>query len=191
MEKGIRKMGKSGLNLFSHYSSGLTLVEMMVVIGIIGVILALAIPNFAAMQRRARINAAAQELAQDLRQIRERALSTGIRHIITFDIPNRKYIVTYVVDTTTVQKDYLLAQTTGGHIVFGAIPGAIGHPPEGSLPAPGNGGVDFPGNTLIIDGRGGATNGVIYLTDNKESYAIGINTLGRVKVYRYANNNWY
>jgi len=191
MQRGISKRRRQELNLFSRCSSGLTLVEMMVVIGIIGVIIALAIPNFAAMQRRARMNAAAQELAQDLRQIRERALSTGIRHIITFDIPNRKYIVTYVVDTTTVQKDYLLAQTTGGHIVFGAIPGATGHPPEGSLPAPGNGGVDFPGNTLIIDGRGGATNGVIYLTDNKESYAIGINTLGRVKVYRYANNNWF
>ncbi|MCX7994891.1 MAG: prepilin-type N-terminal cleavage/methylation domain-containing protein [candidate division WOR-3 bacterium] len=175
---------------YTEGKKGFTLVEMMVVIGIIGVIIALAVPNFAGMQRRARIKAAAQTLAQDLRQIRERALSKGIRHVITFDIPNRRYIVTYAQDTSIVQKNYLLGQTTGGNIIFGAIPGVTGRPPEGSLPAPGNGGIDFPGNTLIIDARGGATKGVIYITDRRESYAVGINTLGKVRVYRYGNNRW-
>ncbi|MEO0123569.1 MAG: GspH/FimT family pseudopilin [candidate division WOR-3 bacterium] len=177
-------------NIKKHLSKGMTLVELMVVIGIIGVIIALAVPNFSSMQRKARIKAAAQTIAQDLRQIRERALSTGVRHIITFDLPNRKYIISYVQDTTTWQKNYLLGQTTGGNIQFGAVSGATGHPPEGSLPAPGNGGIDFPGNTLIIDARGGATSGVIYITDNHESYAIGINTLGKVRVYKYGNNSW-
>ncbi|MEO0161090.1 MAG: GspH/FimT family pseudopilin [candidate division WOR-3 bacterium] len=170
--------------------NGFTLIEMMVVIGIIGVIIALAVPNFAEMQRRARIKAAAQTLAQDLRQIRERALSTGMRHIIIFDTPNRRYTVIYHQDTSIVHKDYILGQTTGGNIRFGAVPGASGHPPEGSLPAPGNGGIDFPSNTLIIDARGGATSGVIYITDNRESYAVGINTLGKVRVYKYGNNQW-
>ncbi|MGQ9464293.1 MAG: pilus assembly FimT family protein [bacterium] len=170
---------------------GFTLIEMMVVIGIIGVIIAIAVPNFAAMQRRARIRAATQTLAQDLRQIRERALATGIPHQIGFNPVTREYIVTYISNGVPVQKSYILGQTTGGQINYGCVAGTTGHPPEGWNDAPAGNGIDFPpGDTLIIDNRGGATRGVIYITDKVDSYAIGINTLGRVKIYRYWNNTW-
>ncbi len=170
---------------------GFTLIEMMVVIGIIGVIIALAVPSFGAMQRRARIRAAAQEIAQDLRQIRERALSTSIPHQIGFNPGTREYVVIYISNGVPVQKSYRVAQATGGNINFGCVAGVTGHPPEGWNDAPAGNGIDFPPNdTLTIDNRGGATRGVIYITDNVDSYAIGINTLGRVKIYRYGNNAW-
>jgi len=180
------------LSLLTRNSSGFTLIEMMVVIGIIGVIIAIAVPNFAAMQANARIRASAYEIAQDLKQIRERALSTAILHTITFDTANRKYIVTYVGSNGTVQREFPIAPSTGGNIAFGCVMGVTGHPPEGSVDAPAGNGIDFPPNDILkIDGRGGANRGVIYITDNRKSYAIGINTLGRVKIYQYGNGGWY
>lgn len=164
---------------------GFTLIEMMVVIGIIGIVIAFVIPNFAAMQRQARIRAAAQELAQDLRQIRERALSTGRRFSISFP-DTRTYLSTNQEGQT---KAYKLAGSTGGNIWFGGV-GVSGRPPEGSLPAPGVNGIDFPNNVCILDARGGATKGVIYITDGRDNYAVGINTLGKVKVYRHKSGSW-
>ncbi|MGB9720268.1 MAG: pilus assembly FimT family protein [bacterium] len=171
---------------------GFTVIELMVVIGIIGVIVALAVPNFASMQRKARIRAATQTLTQDLRQIRERALSTSITHTITFDTGTREYIVTSITPNGVLQNRYKLAQTTGGNIRFGCAIGVSGHPPEGWVDAPAGNGIDFlPNDILEIDNRGGANRGVIYITDEKDSYAIGVNSLGRVKIYRYGSGGWY
>ncbi len=168
---------------------GFTLIEMMVVIGIIGIIIVLAVPNFAAMQRRARIRAAAQEIAQDLRQIRERALSMGRQYVIT-RLDDRTYTVTNPDGNVFT---YKLGGTTGGNLRFGVGPYYVGGvPPEanaGSAPA---NGFDFlpPPGILILNARGGANKGVIYVTDNREDYAIGINSLGKVRVYKYGNMKW-
>ena len=64
-------------------TKGFTLIELMVVIVIIGVILLIAVPNFARMQSQARVRAGAQAIAQDFRQIRERALGLSGSFLIT------------------------------------------------------------------------------------------------------------
>ena len=43
---------------------------------------------------------------------------------------------------------------------------------------------------LIFDNRGGANRGVVYITDEREDYAIGVNNLGKIKVYKYHNVSW-
>jgi len=167
-----------------HNPSGFTLIELMVVVIIIGIILLLVVPNFAQMQRKARIRAGAQAIAQDFRQIRERALSVSQEFEIVS--PNdRQYEVRNPLGDTI---RYKLGQTTGGNLRF-ATTGGVPQAPGGNGPPP-IGGWDFPGGSLKFRGRGDATNGVVYITDGSNNFAIHVNSLGNVKVYRYENGSW-
>lgn len=167
-------------------NSGFTLVELMVVIGIIGIIAVLAVPNFARIQRQARLRAASQRTAQHFKQIRERAISTnGTYQIMFLPITNQYRLIR--PDGST--QDFKLSGSTGGRVYFGGT-GVAGQPPEASIPAPGVNGIDFPGNVLVLDGRGGATSGVLYITDKSENYAVGINRLGRITAYVFSGGTW-
>lgn len=166
---------------------GFTLIEMMVVIGIIGIIAIIAVPNFAAMQAKSRIRAGAYEVAQDLRQIRERALSMG-REFAVDRVDERTYSVTSPNGNVYT---YRLGGSTGGNLRFGVGPTYTGGlPPEANGAVPTSGFDFLPTGTLILNGRGGANHGVIYVTDNKHNYAIGINSLGKVRIYQYGNGSW-
>lgn len=168
---------------FFAASKGFTLVELIVVIAIIGIIATIAIPNFTATQQRARIRAGANEIAQDFRQIRERALSFSQEFQITS--PNvRQYQVAHPGGGT---KLYRLGQATGGNLQFGTT-GATGAPPEDNDSIAG--GFDFPAGVLRFEARGTATPGVAYITDGKENYAVGVNSLGKIRVYKYDGGSW-
>lgn len=164
---------------------GFTLVELMVVITIIGIVALIAIPNFASMQRRARIRSATQQIAQHFKMIRERALSSSGTY--QFSFPDQYHYRLHRPDGS--MKDFRLGGSTGGKVHFGGV-GVAGQPPEASMAAPGAGGIDFPGGILIIDARGGATSGVAYVTDGRDNYAIGINRLGKIAIYEYSGGAW-
>lgn len=166
-------------------SSGFSLIELMVVITIIGIIMLLAVPEFARMQREARIRGGAQEIAQDFRQVRERALSLGRTFQITSPDANHYQITNPDGRVTT----YKLGHTSGGHLRFGqtaAVGGAI--VPEDNT-GPG-GGFDFIGGTLDLQSRGSATQGAAYINDGKENYAVGVNPLGKIRVYYFSGASW-
>jgi len=171
-------------------ANGFSLIELMVVIGIIGVLLAFIVPNFIGTQNRLRARAAAQEIAQDLRQARERALAQGGDYQVTFDngANPRHYMITRPDGNT---RTFLLAGSTGGNVWFGFAGGGAAGPPENNGPMSGGvNGVDFPNRILILDSRGGANRGVIYVTNGKLNYAVGINAIGKIKVYTYSSV-WY
>ena len=167
------------------FSFGFTLLELMVVIAIIGIVAVLAVPNFARMQREARIRSACQRTAQHFKQIRERAISSGGTYQIAF--PDQyNYRMTRPNGST---QDFKIGGLSGQSVSWGGV-GVAGQPPEGNMDAPGIQGNDFPGGILIIDGRGGATNGVLYITNGRNNYAVGTNRLGKVATYIYSAGTW-
>ncbi|MGD9378989.1 MAG: prepilin-type N-terminal cleavage/methylation domain-containing protein [candidate division WOR-3 bacterium] len=167
-------------------NSGFTLVELMVVIGIIGIIAVLAIPNFARIQREARLRSACQRTAQHFKQLRERAISTNRTYHV--DFPDQYTYRLIRPDSST--QNFKLSGSGGGNIRFGGT-GVAGQPPEANMAAPGINGIDFPPTrTLTIDGRGGATRGVVYITDNRDNQAVGINRLGRITTYVFSGGTW-
>lgn len=167
--------------------SGFTLVELMVVIAIIGIIMVIAVPNFTRIQQEARLRGACQRIAQHLKQIRERAISTNGTFQIAFHTPDMyHYTLTRPDNTIDV---FRLGGEAGGRIRFGGT-GVSGQPPEGTMAAPGVNGNDFPSSTLFLDGRGGANNGVLYITDGRGNYAVGITRLGKVATYYFYGGSW-
>lgn len=172
--------------------SGFTIIELMVVIAIIGIIMILALPRFGLMQREARMRSGAQQVAQDFRQIRERALSKGAVCQVTFDlVGKREYTVSHRdINDSLRTATYKLGSVAGGNLVFGTSGPISVYPPEGSGSPPADG-VDFDNDILEFDNRGGADKGVVYITDNRDNYAVGVNRFGKIKVYRYKNGQWY
>jgi prepilin-type N-terminal cleavage/methylation domain-containing protein len=69
-------------------SSGFTLIEMLVVVIIVGVIAAIAAPNFLGMLNRNRVNDAAQQVEGALKEAQRQAMRRGRQCSITVDDTN-------------------------------------------------------------------------------------------------------
>jgi type II secretory pathway pseudopilin PulG len=158
----------------------------MIVIAIIGIVLAMLVPSFGGMQRRARVRAGTFEMGYDLKQLRERALSLGQEFQVT-RLNARQYQINHPSGRTSV---YKLGGPTGGNITFGVSGAVAVVPPEANQVTPPAGGFDFNGGIIAFEARGGATKGVVYVTDGSQNYAIGVNSIGRVTTYQFQNGQW-
>lgn len=70
-------------------NSGFTLIEMLAVIIIIGVIAAIAAPNFLGLLNRNRVNEARQQIAGGLKEAQRQALRQGQQCSVTIDTVNK------------------------------------------------------------------------------------------------------
>jgi prepilin-type N-terminal cleavage/methylation domain-containing protein len=83
-----------------HEAKGFSLLELMVVIGIFGVLLAIAVPGVAGYLRASRLRGAAGTLASDLRYAR--SLATAQRHTFAVTFAPGSYSVVRLSPPATV-----------------------------------------------------------------------------------------
>lgn len=72
--------------LFSN--PGVTAIELIILISVLAIIVAVAMPSFIGTLKKQRIDAAARHLVSDLRLAQSNAVSTGKRHRVLFNSSN-------------------------------------------------------------------------------------------------------
>jgi len=65
-------------------NKGFTLIEMMIVIGIIGIVSAVALSNWRGYQNNVNLKTAAREVMSDLASCKQRSVSEGIQYCMQF-----------------------------------------------------------------------------------------------------------
>lgn len=79
---------------------GKTLLELLVVVGIIGLVSMLAVPNFLTLNSRTQVRCATEEIASDLRLARQLAITHRDRVRITVDAAQHALITKWSDETT-------------------------------------------------------------------------------------------
>jgi len=79
---------------------GKTLVELMMVVGIIGMVAAMAAPDFWALNSRIQARCATEEIASELRLARQLAITYRDRVRVVFDFEQQALVAQFVNGTT-------------------------------------------------------------------------------------------
>ncbi len=72
---------------------GLSLLELLVVLVILAICVAVALPNVSGWIEKYRVSKAARQLVTDLQHARMRAVSHGLQHRVSFNIPKKTYAI--------------------------------------------------------------------------------------------------
>lgn len=148
---------------------GFTLVELLIVIGIIGILSAIALYAWQGYRNNANLRTAARDVATDIAAMKGRAVSEGVQYRITFSTAANNYIIE---QGTAAGAPYTTIQTKSP-TAFGA----------GSGLSISSANFGFLGQELRFIPRGTISAGTVILTNTKGSQAtITVNVTGRTHV---------
>jgi prepilin-type N-terminal cleavage/methylation domain-containing protein len=85
---------------------GFTLIELLAVIGIFGLLLAIAVPQFNAFRPMSRLNGAARQIYSELMWARSKAINENSAYVVTFPTTQTMQITGLTSKTINIQTAY-------------------------------------------------------------------------------------
>lgn len=158
--------------------NGFTFLETIVVISIIGILSAIAVPGMSAFTERMRIKTAARTISTDLREVKMKSVLDHTDYTVLFDPANNLYELS----------ERKLNLPHG--VRFGYGQGVLG-PPGNPTSSPDRDGITFPSNKAAFYSGGSNSMGTIYITNNYNiTMAISITVTGRIKIWNWDGLKW-
>jgi prepilin-type N-terminal cleavage/methylation domain-containing protein len=101
-KKNRPRKWKSLKGMMNQRSSGLTLIEIMIVIAILMIVAGISYPSFQRLALNNYLKAAVRDLSSDIAALKERSLAEYRIHRLQIDINNRRYTMDQCTNTGAV-----------------------------------------------------------------------------------------
>jgi type II secretion system protein H len=74
-------------------NDGFSLIELIIVIAVMGIILAIAAPNFTRYRDNTNLREAARDISSDIQLYKQRAIAENVQYSITFNAGTNDYVI--------------------------------------------------------------------------------------------------
>ena len=172
---------------------GLTIIELVVVMCILGVMVLIAIPNIGRWLPRYRLRSAARDAASNMQLARLGAIKDNREWAVLFDVNGQSY---KIISNKGPDGNWDSADDTEEKVVSLSDYPTIRFGDSGHGPRPGGGavgdGVTFVGHRAEFNPGGTSTAGTVYLQNNRnDAMAIGVDSsTGIVRMWKWDSSDW-
>jgi type IV fimbrial biogenesis protein FimT len=167
------------------FPPGFTMLELMIILFILGILMAIAIPSFSSWLPEYRLKCAVRELYSNMQFAKMRAIRAHETYSLTFNYTGNSYTLQRP-DASIKKNINFLNYDPYGNVGYGKGSATKGANSSGG-PIPSDF-ISFQNNRASFNSRGTGSNGYVYLANNKgTAYAVGIWSAGFIVIKKWNN----
>jgi len=178
-----------------HRQAGFTMVELMIVIAVIAILTAIAVPNIINSLPNYRLKAAARDLYSNMQQAKMKAIKENKDWAIVFDSANNRYYIcsdkgadnswSATGDNSITTTINLLNYKNGIGYGHGSATSAVGSSFESDN-------ITYNSNVVVFNPRGSSNAGYVYIDHQTHTatFAVGTVSSGAIRLLKWRGNKW-